>query len=94
MYLESQVQNITTSLMSMVSVALEPSIYYDVIDLNQRQNIESSNGDDDDDDDDGDLEELTFGGSYLNPLDTRQYLYKLIPKKEYEAEHKKAVSSL
>ena len=95
--MEAQVENNTTSLMSMVSVSLEPSIYFDVTDLNQRGLTESASddgGDNNDDkeyDNDDDEIELTFGCSYLNPSDTRQYLYKLIPKKEYAADHKKMV---
>ena len=78
--------------MSMVSVSLEPSIYFDVTDLNQKSAIGVGKDDDNDDDfDDDDEIELTFGCSYLNPLDTRQYLYRLIPKKEYAVEHKKMV---
>jgi len=92
-YLEAQVQNSTTSVMSMVSVSLEPSMYFDVTDLNQRSGstscIDDNGVDDTDDDDDDDEIKLTFGCSSLNPLDTRQYLYKLIPKKEYAVEHKK-----
>jgi len=84
-YLEAQVQNSTTSVMSMVSVSLEPSMYFDVTDLNQRSGstscIDDNGVDDTDDDDDDDEIKLTFGCSSLNPLDTRQYLYKLIPKK-------------
>ena len=78
----------------MVSVSLEPSVYFDVTDLNQKYAIGSGKddeNDDNEDDDDDDEIELTFGCSYLNPLDTRQYLYKLIPKKEYAVEHKKMV---
>ena len=82
--------------MSMVSVSLEPSMYFDVTDLNQRSETASCAGDNgvdgtDDDDDDDDEINLTFGCSSLNPLDTRQYLYKLIPKKEYAVEHRKMV---
>lgn len=87
MYLEAQVQNITTSLMSMVSVKLEPSTYYTVIDLNERK-VEDGNDDVEDGNEDV---ELTFGSSYLNPLDTRQYLYKIVAKKEFDVETKNKV---
>lgn len=87
MYVEAQVQNITTSLMSMESVTLEPSTYYDVVDLNERKPELNDTSEDEDEE-----VELTFGGSYLNPLDTRQYLYKIIAKKEHSAEIKNRVS--
>ncbi|XP_065069428.1 trafficking protein particle complex subunit 13-like [Rhopilema esculentum] len=80
-YLEAQVQNITTSLMSIVGVTLEPSSYYDVVDLNECKTDTDMEGDDENDD-----IELTFGNSYLNPMDTRQYLYQLAPKNEYAVE--------
>ena len=74
-------QNITTSLMSIVGVTLEPSSYYDVVDLNECKTDTEMEGDDENED-----IELTFGNSYLNPMDTRQYLYQLAPKKEYVVE--------
>ncbi|TKC42486.1 hypothetical protein EI555_004734 [Monodon monoceros] len=54
-FLEAQIQNITTSPMFMEKVSLEPSIIV-----------------------------TTFGSrAYLQPMDTRQYLYCLKPKKEF-----------
>eukprot|EP00794_Sanderia_malayensis_P007981 gene7981-8838_t len=85
-YLEAQVQNITTSVMSIASVGLEPTPFYDVRDLNKINN--------DTTDEDSDEVELTFGNSYLNSMDTRQYLYQLTPKVEHlkEIETKNVVS--
>ena len=68
-FLEAQVQNITTSTMCMEQVTLEPSQYYDVHSLN----FHSANN--------KNTVEI-FGCSYMNPMDTRQYLYKLLPKHE------------
>uniref|UniRef100_A0A673HFD1 Trafficking protein particle complex subunit 13-like n=1 Tax=Sinocyclocheilus rhinocerous TaxID=307959 RepID=A0A673HFD1_9TELE len=69
-FLEAQIQNITTSPMFMEKVSLEPSMMYNVTELN---NVSSSSE-----------SESTFGGmSYLQPLDTRQYLYCLKPKPEF-----------
>lgn len=69
-FLEAQIQNITTSPMFMEKVSLEPSMMYNVTELNT---VTSGN--------DG---ESTFGKmSYLQPMDTRQYLYCLKPKPEY-----------
>ncbi|RXN21416.1 trafficking particle complex subunit 13 isoform X2 [Labeo rohita] len=69
-FLEAQIQNITTSPMFMEKVSLEPSMMYNVTELNSvSSDIES---------------ESTFGKmSYLQPLDTRQYLYCLKPKPEF-----------
>uniref|UniRef100_A0A8C2DJM5 Trafficking protein particle complex subunit 13 n=1 Tax=Cyprinus carpio TaxID=7962 RepID=A0A8C2DJM5_CYPCA len=69
-FLEAQIQNITTSPMFMEKVSLEPSMMYNVTELNNvSAGIES---------------ESTFGRmSYLQPLDTRQYLYCLKPKPEF-----------
>ena len=85
-FLEAQVQNITTSLMCMVAVKLEPSSFYNVLDLNKRASEEEDPCEDDNDD------TLIFGNSYLNPMDTRQYLYQLLPKKEYLRELQAKVS--
>jgi len=74
-FLEAQVQNITSSPMVMESVKLEPSAAYTVTDLNtipvdQKKDVSGE--------DTG--KESIFGpGSYVNPNDTRQYLYKLTP---------------
>ena len=77
-YLEAQVQNITASSMAMVGVTLDPSQFYEVIDLNTKQQAQIKS-----DNYETELEEeLTFGSAYLNPMDTRQYLYKLLPKKD------------
>ncbi|KAB1281387.1 Trafficking protein particle complex subunit 13 [Camelus dromedarius] len=92
-FLEAQIQNITTSPMFMEKVSLEPSIMYNVAELNSvnlagecevsmeqfilmLQMIKEMM-----------MEKLgvtTFGSrAYLQPMDTRQYLYCLKPKKEF-----------
>ncbi|PWA26816.1 hypothetical protein CCH79_00001145, partial [Gambusia affinis] len=69
-FLEAQIQNITTSPMFMEKVSLEPSMMYNVTELNSVAS--------------GNEGESTFGKmSYLQPMDTRQYLYCLKPKPEY-----------
>uniref|UniRef100_A0A8D1ERN0 Trafficking protein particle complex subunit 13 n=1 Tax=Sus scrofa TaxID=9823 RepID=A0A8D1ERN0_PIG len=69
-FLEAQIQNITTSPMFMEKVSLEPSIMYNVAELNLVNQ-------------DGECV-TTFGSrAYLQPMDTRQYLYCLKPKKEF-----------
>uniref|UniRef100_A0A671SWE6 Trafficking protein particle complex subunit 13 n=1 Tax=Sinocyclocheilus anshuiensis TaxID=1608454 RepID=A0A671SWE6_9TELE len=69
-FLEAQIQNITTSPMFMEKVSLEPSMMYNVTELNSVSSSSES--------------ESTFGRmSYLQPLDTRQYLYCLKPKPEF-----------
>ena len=73
--------------MSMVGVTLEPSAFYDVIDLNEMKKEQQDSCEDENED-----IELTFGDSYLNPMDTRQYLYQLKPKKESDFELKAKVS--
>ena len=78
MFLETQVQNITTNPISMDHVVLDPSQYYAVLPLNNNnneRNVEEINEDD-----------KIFGSSYINPMDMRQYLYKLIPKDEHKKE--------
>uniref|UniRef100_A0AAY4DK31 Trafficking protein particle complex subunit 13 n=1 Tax=Denticeps clupeoides TaxID=299321 RepID=A0AAY4DK31_9TELE len=69
-FLEAQIQNITTSPMFMEKVSLEPSLMYSVTELNMVTSEEEG--------------ESTFGKmSYLQPMDTRQYLYCLKPKAEF-----------
>uniref|UniRef100_A0A8D0HC06 Trafficking protein particle complex subunit 13 n=1 Tax=Sphenodon punctatus TaxID=8508 RepID=A0A8D0HC06_SPHPU len=69
-FLEAQIQNITTSPMFMEKVSLEPSIMYNVAELNALSQGEESVS--------------TFGTrTYLQPMDTRQYLYCLKPKQEF-----------
>ncbi|XP_078531284.1 trafficking protein particle complex subunit 13 isoform X2 [Lissotriton helveticus] len=69
-FLEAQIQNITTSPMFMEKVSLEPSMMYNVTELNIIN--KDGNG------------VSTFGTrTYLQPLDTRQYLYCLKPKPEF-----------
>ncbi|XP_038621462.1 trafficking protein particle complex subunit 13 isoform X3 [Tachyglossus aculeatus] len=69
-FLEAQIQNITTSPMFMEKVSLEPSIMYNVTELNAASF--------------GGRGVSTFGArTYLQPLDTRQYLYCLKPKREF-----------
>ncbi|NXF19598.1 TPC13 protein, partial [Rhodinocichla rosea] len=69
-FLEAQIQNITTSPMFMEKVSLEPSMMYNVAELNTVDAAGES--------------ESTFGArTYLQPMDTRQYLYCLKPKQEF-----------
>ncbi|XP_063520925.1 trafficking protein particle complex subunit 13 isoform X7 [Pongo pygmaeus] len=69
-FLEAQIQNMTTSPMFMEKVSLEPSIMYNVTELNSVSQAGESVS--------------TFGSrAYLQPMDTRQYLYCLKPKKEF-----------
>ncbi|XP_072353027.1 trafficking protein particle complex subunit 13 isoform X10 [Scyliorhinus torazame] len=69
-FLEAQIQNITTTPMYMEKVSLEPSIMYNVTELNTVNT--GGNG------------YSTFGKmTYLQPMDTRQYLYCLKPKPEF-----------
>ncbi|XP_005366687.1 trafficking protein particle complex subunit 13 [Microtus ochrogaster] len=69
-FLEAQIQNITTSPMFMEKVSLEPSIMYNVTELNSVTQAGECVS--------------TFGSrGYLQPMDTRQYLYCLKPKKEF-----------
>ncbi|XP_044240098.1 trafficking protein particle complex subunit 13 isoform X3 [Ursus arctos] len=69
-FLEAQIQNITTSPMFMEKVSLEPSIMYTVAELNSVSQAGEC--------------VTTFGSrAYLQPMDTRQYLYCLKPKKEF-----------
>ncbi|NXG80956.1 TPC13 protein, partial [Baryphthengus martii] len=69
-FLEAQIQNITTSPMFMEKVSLEPSMMYNVAELNTVDRAGES--------------ESTFGSrTYLQPMDTRQYLYCLKPKQEF-----------
>ncbi|XP_033636886.1 trafficking protein particle complex subunit 13-like isoform X2 [Asterias rubens] len=68
-YLEAQIQNITQSPLVMEKVLLEPTAEYKVKELNTIETNGVSNS------------ESTFGNfTYLNPLDTRQYLYCLKAK--------------
>lgn len=69
-FLEAQIQNITTSPMFMEKVSLEPSMMYNVTELNSVNQAGECIS--------------TFGSrGYLQPMDTRQYLYCLKPKKEF-----------
>uniref|UniRef100_A0A6I8PCZ9 Trafficking protein particle complex subunit 13 n=1 Tax=Ornithorhynchus anatinus TaxID=9258 RepID=A0A6I8PCZ9_ORNAN len=69
-FLEAQIQNITTSPMFMEKVSLEPSVMYNVTELNAASF--------------GGRGVSTFGArTYLQPSDTRQYLYCLKPKQEF-----------
>ncbi|XP_072027268.1 trafficking protein particle complex subunit 13-like isoform X2 [Amphiura filiformis] len=66
-YLEAQIKNITQSPMVMEKVSLEPSNEYTCRELNHVEG--------------GKTGETTFGKfTYLNPMDTRQYLYCLKAK--------------
>ncbi|XP_032885699.1 trafficking protein particle complex subunit 13 isoform X4 [Amblyraja radiata] len=69
-FLEAQIQNITTTPMYMEKVSLEPSLMYSVTELNTvNTGVDGSS---------------TFGKmTYLQSMDTRQYLYCLKPKPEF-----------
>ncbi|XP_078221573.1 trafficking protein particle complex subunit 13 isoform X17 [Callithrix jacchus] len=69
-FLEAQIQNITTSPMFMEKVSLEPSIMYNVTELNSVSQA-------------GECVSTFRSRAYLQPMDTRQYLYCLKPKKEF-----------
>ena len=58
-------------------VTLDPSQYYMVLPLNELtpEGGETEKG----------VEEI-FGSTYINPMDMRQYLYKLIPKESHKLE--------
>lgn len=79
LFLEAQVQNITTSPLCIQHVILDQSHFYAMKSLNflpnEKRNLESVDA--------SDLETELFGSTYMNPLDTRQYLYKLYPKIEH-----------
>lgn len=63
-YLEAQLQNITSSPITLEKVALEPSSYFEVCQMNTL----SEN-------------QCVFGHiNFLNPHDSRQYLFSLFPK--------------
>ncbi|XP_055491129.1 trafficking protein particle complex subunit 13 isoform X4 [Leucoraja erinacea] len=69
-FLEAQIQNITTTPMYMEKVSLEPSLMYSVTELNTVNTGADGSS--------------TFGKmTYLQSMDTRQYLYCLKPKPEY-----------
>ncbi|KGL77381.1 Trafficking protein particle complex subunit 13, partial [Tinamus guttatus] len=69
-FLEAQIQNITTSPMFMEKVSLEPSIMYNVAELTTVDNTGERAS--------------TFGSrTYLQPMDTHQYLSCLKPKQEF-----------
>ncbi|XP_070599382.1 trafficking protein particle complex subunit 13 isoform X5 [Erythrolamprus reginae] len=69
-FLEAQIQNVTSCPMFMEKVSLEPSIMYNVAELNTVNH--------------GGDSVSTFGArTYLQPMDTRQYLYCLKPKQEF-----------
>lgn len=77
-FLEAQVQNITTNPISMDHVTLDPSQYYMVLPLNELtpvggETVEKG------------VDEI-FDSTYINPMDMRQYLYKLIPKESHKLE--------
>lgn len=65
-------------------VVLDPSQYYAVLPLNNNNNMKRNEGEEE--------EEEIFGSSYINPMDMRQYLYKLIPKEEHKKELRSMVS--
>ncbi|XP_031552970.1 trafficking protein particle complex subunit 13-like [Actinia tenebrosa] len=84
-FLEAQVQNITSSPMVMESVRLEPSQIYTVIDLNSVSDDSNKLNSEE-----APTENVFGRGSFLHPNDTRQYLYMLRTKPSYERNHKSA----
>lgn len=82
-YLEAQIQNITQSPMCIEKVSLEPAPEYTVSELNQLSNNTNCS---------------IFGEiTYVNPMDTRQYLYCLKAKPQQGSERgsfAKGVSSI
>lgn len=73
-------------------VILDPSVYYTVESLNKGP--ASTNKSPDRNDNTSDESEEIFGSSYMNPMDTRQYLYKLIPTEDHIKELKAKVCVL
>ena len=69
-------------------VVLDPSQYYAVLPLNNNSNTKNEEEINEDEDDE------IFGSSYINPMDMRQYLYKLIPKEEHKKELRSMVRDL
>ncbi|XP_071835937.1 trafficking protein particle complex subunit 13-like isoform X2 [Apostichopus japonicus] len=82
-YLEAQIQNITQSPMCIEKVSLEPAPEYTVTELNLQPD---------------DSDSSIFGAiTYVNPMDTRQYLYRLQAKPQQGSERgtfTKGVSSI
>lgn len=74
-YLEALIQNITTAPVFLQRVALQPNKAFIAVDLNLTDEVAPGAGSD------GKVvEETTFGvNSYLEPQNTRQYLYRLEP---------------
>ncbi|CAH1772495.1 unnamed protein product [Owenia fusiformis] len=72
-YLEAQIQNITPGPIYMEKVALEPSSFFTAAELNTPKNTSC-------------LNKLSM--SYLNAMDTHQYLYCLTPKPDVLANNK------
>ncbi|XP_013389864.1 trafficking protein particle complex subunit 13 isoform X6 [Lingula anatina] len=74
-FLEAQIQNITPGPIYVESITLDPSVYYTAVELNSCGGKNSN--------------EPVFGSvNYINPLDSRQYLYCLTPKTEMYSENK------
>lgn len=89
MFLEAQVQNITTNPICMDHVTLDPSMYYEVVPLNTGPPPAVACTDRDGNKN-SEQQEI-FGSSYMNPMDTRQYLYKLTPNAKHAKELKTKV---
>ncbi|XP_074654158.1 trafficking protein particle complex subunit 13-like [Tubulanus polymorphus] len=75
-YLEAQIQNLTPMPIFLEKVSMEPSLEYTATELNTHTINE-------------DKDRYVFGKiNMLNPMDTRQYLYCLVPKPELYGESK------
>ncbi|XP_048586809.1 trafficking protein particle complex subunit 13 [Nematostella vectensis] len=86
-FLEAQVQNITSSPMVMESVRLDPSALYTVTDLNIAPSDSNKTKSEE-----TSAESIFNRGSFLHPNDTRQYLYKLKAKSPIDRNPKSAAA--
>ena len=78
-FLEAQVQNVTAGPLCLEKVGLDPSPMFKVTSLNQ---VIEQNGKIDE-------EKHVFGRyNYLQPQDSRQYLFCLTPKNELKSNYK------
>lgn len=80
-YLEAQIQNIMPIPMFLYSVTLQAAAFYNATDLNDFKLVDGTS-----EEDDSGEPTTTFGKlTYLNPQDSRQYLYRLSPKDANDA---------
>jgi len=76
-YLEAQIQNIMPIPMFLHSVTLQAAAFYNATDLNDFKSADGK--------DDGAPKSIFGELTYLNPQDSRQYLYRLSPKDANDA---------